>query len=463
MPEPKLAPPWPFGAFVILLGALFTFFTPSSILPHALSVGFLLWLCLKKTARLFALSLLMGMGLGVISQWRVEQQQRLQPGQNAHLTHISATVLNDGRIDHTGRAMAPIRLDETHSRAATTQARGRATLIIAHSPVRLRAGMRLKVPLNEPLPEVNPYITVDGLKTETWQVLGYSHPLWAMRAQFLQRLEPWLSERLGASAPLVFASLTGDRSGLSITTQALFNKAGMSHLLALSGFHLGLVIMALSLFLWRLKNPRQRLLIMMPFFVGYLFLSGFSPSLLRAVGMACVALLILQARRSPTPAQNTLSLALLTIGVLSPVAFYSLSLQLSSLAVFGIIFFYAPFKRLFAGAGKWVAPALAVAAASQLAITPLVVARFGWVNLFSVVSGLVIVPLYTLFMGAALLALLLPFLTPLLNWVGAALMSALFYASWGHGRLASPVLVLITSGLLATLLLLWHNAKLCKR
>ncbi len=466
MSEHSSAAPLPFGSFVILLGALFTFFTPTQPLAHAFSVGFILLLTFNKRAKLLALSLLIGMAFGAVSHWRVQQSRRILLGQSAAITSITVTVAGDGRMDHTGNAVVPVRLVQASSRDTTTQARGPLTLTLTNSPVRLRTGMQLRLVLREALNPTRPFVLVDGDRSEAWQVLGYSHPLWAVRAQFLQKLEPWVTKRLGANAPLLFASLTGDRAGLSITTQALFNKAGMSHLLALSGFHLGLLITALSVVTKPLRHPRRALLVAMPFFIVYLFVSGFSPSLLRAVAMALVTLLILQARRSPTPAQNTLSLAVLALWAVNPHLAYSLSLQLSALAVFGIIFFYAPFTRLFrlpTRFGRFITATLAMAAASQLAITPLVAARFGWVNLFSVVSGVVVIPLYILFVYTALAVLVLPVLNPVLGVVSAVLMRSLFYATWGHAYFARPILTLIVCGLLATLLLLWHNKKPCKK
>jgi ComEC/Rec2-related protein len=90
----------------------------------------------------------------------------------------------------------------------------------------------------------------------------------------------------GEEGDLCSALLLGDRSHLDGMTTLQFRRAGASHLLALSGMHLGIVMAVVSLLLLRLRLPyRLRLFLVSLVAVGYLLLTGCALSTLRATLM----------------------------------------------------------------------------------------------------------------------------------------------------------------------------------
>ena len=144
------------------------------------------------------------------------------------------------------------------------------------------------------------------------------------------------------------ALIIGDRTQLSRTTTQSFNRAGLGHLLAISGLHIGIVatvafvffqllLARIRLFLWRAWSRKSAAsLALFPVFI-YGAVAGFSPSTQRAVIMVAVFLLTFLVEKEQDP-MNTLALAALLILTLDPPALYSISFQLSFAAVLAIIY-----------------------------------------------------------------------------------------------------------------------------
>ena len=90
----------------------------------------------------------------------------------------------------------------------------------------------------------------------------------------------------GTTAPLLKAFLTGDRSGLSRETVQVFRSSGASHLLALSGLHMGILYLILSRLLWPIGNSlaarRFRYAAILLAAGFFTLMTGASPSIVRA-------------------------------------------------------------------------------------------------------------------------------------------------------------------------------------
>ena len=144
------------------------------------------------------------------------------------------------------------------------------------------------------------------------------------------------------------ALIIGDRSQISAETRQAFNRAGVGHLLAISGLHIGIVatvafgffhwlMTRFKPFLWRAWTRKgAALLSLLPVF-AYGMIAGFTPSTQRAVIMVSVFLLTFLFEREQDPL-NTLALAALVILVADPPSLFSISFQLSFTAVFAIIY-----------------------------------------------------------------------------------------------------------------------------
>ena len=192
---------------------------------------------------------------------------------------------------------------------------------------------------------------------------------------------------------LVPALVVGDDQGMSADLVADFRTCGLTHLAAVSGTNLTLVV-GFLLLVARWVGVRARGLVV----VGALGVAGFvvlarpEPSVLRAAAMGSVALVGLGARGRDTGVR-ALGVAVLVLLLVDPWLAASVGFALSVLATAGILFLAPPFRdALAAWLPRWVAEALAVPFAAQLACTPLVAAISAQVSLVAVLANLVVAP-----------------------------------------------------------------------
>ncbi|WP_245577883.1 DNA internalization-related competence protein ComEC/Rec2 [Maridesulfovibrio bastinii] len=190
------------------------------------------------------------------------------------------------------------------------------------------------------------------------------------------------------------ALLSGDRFFLNTQTVDLLRRAGLSHTLALSGLHIGFVV-GIGCFIAMfygylfprlyLYIPRQKLavLICFPLVLFYLWMGGFTASLLRSSCMFFFWGILLVLDR-PRVLLDGLFLAVLAIVIVSPLAIFDIGLQFSALAVLGISlffkFFYYPFTKMhFYGSAplKFIGGVFAVSIGANILLLPLIIWNFG--------------------------------------------------------------------------------------
>ena len=142
------------------------------------------------------------------------------------------------------------------------------------------------------------------------------------------------------------ALIIGQRDELDGNTRLNFSRIGISHVLALSGMHLAILSIALTKLLMLLRvNKKLRIGFISLFTFGYMLLTGFSPSVVRAGVMLMISgALYLMSRSSD--AITTLFIAVTVILVITPHAAYDLSLWLSAFATLGVIVFSQISKQI---------------------------------------------------------------------------------------------------------------------
>jgi competence protein ComEC len=190
---------------------------------------------------------------------------------------------------------------------------------------------------------------------------------------------------------LVPALVVGDDRSMSAQVVEDFRTCGLTHLAAVSGTNLTLVVGFLLLVArWAGVRARGLVLVGVVGVAGFVLLARPEPSVLRAAAMGSVALVGLGARGRDT-GMRALGVAVLVLLLLDPWLALSVGFALSALATAGILFLGPPFRdALCAWLPRWAAEALAVPFAAQLACTPVVAAISGQVSLVAVVANLVV-------------------------------------------------------------------------
>lgn len=152
----------------------------------------------------------------------------------------------------------------------------------------------------------------------------------------------WITARLARLDPgggsMVPALLLGDRGALPRATMEAVRIAGASHVLALSGMHLGVLATILYLGPARFLARRLRGVAIFPLLAGYVWIAGWIPSLVRAlilIGVAGFA----RVRMRSVPVPVLLAQTVVVTGLVAPRIVGNVGFQLSLLSLFGIVLF----------------------------------------------------------------------------------------------------------------------------
>lgn len=231
---------------------------------------------------------------------------------------------------------------------------------------------------------------------------------------------------------LVSRLLLGNGTFLSKNDQVCFSYTGGSHLLALSGLHVSILIGFMEFILRRLRLPRVGRAILIPIAaLGYLILTGCPVSAMRAVFMVCILYLAYLWRGEYDPF-TALSVALVLILQITPYAVYDTSLWLSFTAA-GSIIVFMPFIQTLLDAWREktklpqsvfrivrsLVTAVSVGVIVNIALLPLSAAVFGEISLWSVPVTLLFSIPVALILIFGILMLLFPFVPYLGELCGA--------------------------------------------
>lgn len=150
------------------------------------------------------------------------------------------------------------------------------------------------------------------------------------------------------TASFLVAVLLGDRSFIDSATRKTFSDGGVSHVLALSGMHIGIIVMLLTTVFFPLNftgKRNLRYILTLIALWGYAFITGLSPTIVRASLMTTFAFTARFLQRKGS-AFNALCFATLLILISSPGTLFNLGLQLSFLCVASIILFVRQLNRV---------------------------------------------------------------------------------------------------------------------
>ncbi len=272
-----------------------------------------------------------------------------------------------------------------------------------------------------------------------------------------ERLTAFLVAHAGRDAGGVGAALTlGNRDYVPKELTRDFRRIGVSHLLVVSGTHFSILISLLSSLFHRLPiHRKKRAVVTIAVILFFLFLTGGSPSVVRAAIMhLLVQFGILFTRRANSLNSFAISGALLIL--MNPFAASDCGLQLSFAATYACLLFAADRNNLFRRATRKLRRSrvrfltgplelVAVTAWVSLVTLPLIWLYFGELPLLSIPANLLFVPLVTVYMYLTLAMLLLSPLvvpTPLfaaLLGIGYRLLASLSGSLSRSGSVVLPV------------------------
>lgn len=227
-----------------------------------------------------------------------------------------------------------------------------------------------------------------------------------------------------------FASglLLGVRSTLPESLNENLKKTSTTHLIALSGFNISIIVEALRMLLSR-RSARLAFWAPLIAILFFVIMTGASPSIVRAGIMGGILVLARRVGRQSSAATAIIITAALMIVANPFILRFDLGFQLSFLAFIGIIYLSPPVARLFRTLPKSLGELLALTLAAQIMVYPFLIHYFGTFSIVSPIVNLIILPFIPLAMLLSFVPVVFGFfwlqLGQVISWAGLLLLKSL--------------------------------------
>ena len=247
-----------------------------------------------------------------------------------------------------------------------------------------------------------------------------------LRSRLLSRIK---TDQADANAAAVVAAMAlGDKSALTHELREVYSVSGASHVLALSGLHLSIIFMLLTLLLGGSKffTVHCSLLPLLSIW-AFVFLVGMPVSVIRSATMLTVYSLLSLGHRDKMSV-NALAFTALFVLIVSPISLFDIGFQMSYLSVFAILLIVPLSERLFPVGYlmthrviKWLWGMVAVSCAAQIGVAPLVAYYFGRLPVYFLLTNFLVIPATILILWLSPVVFLFPSLAYLLLYIVSGL------------------------------------------
>lgn len=248
----------------------------------------------------------------------------------------------------------------------------------------------------------------------------------------------------GEEMAVVSAMVLGNRDYMEADLRSSYSATGASHILAVSGLHVGVVFLVMNFLLKLLFRSRYRLLrivVLVLALWAYAFVTGLPASVVRASFMLSLVCLGKMVGRTSS-VFNTVSASAFFMLLYNPFYLFDVGFQLSYAAVFSILVFQSKIKSFYVPKSKWGDWAwslLSVSLSAQLGTLPIVLFNFHQFANYFWLSGMWVVPLSAVVIYMALLFFALPEVGLLCEWVAKLLSGVAWLMNAGvHGLEQMP-------------------------
>ena len=257
-----------------------------------------------------------------------------------------------------------------------------------------------------------------------------------MRLTFLKYrsrlLEKISAHGTDADAYAVVAAMAlGDKSALTQELKDIYSVTGASHVLALSGLHLGIIYTLLSLFVFRRRWQVLSQMVIILSVWAFVFLVGMSTSVVRSAVMLSIYALLSLGHRDRMSV-NTLAFTAIVMLMVSPMSLFDVGFQMSYMAVLSILLFVPLLESIFTAEYlmshrivRWFWGMVAVSLSAQIGTAPLIAYYFGRFSCYFLLTNFIVIPAAMLILYLSLVVLVVPSLANLLYSIVAALNSLL--------------------------------------
>ncbi|MBA4744845.1 MAG: ComEC/Rec2 family competence protein [Muricauda sp.] len=341
--------------------------------------------------------------------WHLKVREVLKPNAYSH-PYIAQIIALNGDVA-SGKLLFSLSVDSTLKELQVDD-----ELVVYAKPDSIRP------PLNPHQFDYKSYLQKQGIqhqiRTNYAAIIkkqGAPKTLFGLASNFREHIisklkkENFGEEELG----VIQALLLGKRDDISENTYNNYTNAGAVHILAVSGLHVGIILLLLEFILVPLerlpKGKTLKLLLVVLLLWGYAFVAGLSPSIVRAVTMFSFVAYALYLNR-PTNSFNIIALSMLFILLVKPLFLFQVGSQMSYAAVFAIVWIYPKLQKLWFPDNLIIRKTwqlLSVSVAAQLGVLPISLFYFHQFPALFFISNLLIVPFLGLILGLGILVIAL--------------------------------------------------------
>ena len=220
----------------------------------------------------------------------------------------------------------------------------------------------------------------------------------------------------GSGGGLLLALLCGAREYTDPETSDAFRRAGLSHILALSGMHLSM-FSSIALFFGNKAGIKKLTFILrITVLFQFVWFAGLSPSLLRAFICTILTILAAIAGADKPDLLSILCFSFLLQSAICPQDIHNAAFILSYGALAGILLTGSFFKAFYSKfSPKAIASSLSAATGAQTITAPLSLKIFGSFSPIGILSATVVSPFVTVFIYSGLLLIILSLMFPILS------------------------------------------------
>jgi len=246
------------------------------------------------------------------------------------------------------------------------------------------------------------------LQNKTHTLFGYAAKL---RSHINSKLNPY--QYTNDQLSIINALILGQRQNITKEVYDNYTNAGAIHILAVSGLHVGIILLILNLVfkpIERLKNGKfYKTLILVILLWTYALIAGGSASIIRATTMFSIVAIGINLKR-PTNIYNTLAVSVFILLLIKPNFLFDVGFQLSYAAVIAIVSFQPIIEKLWTPKYKIVTllwQTLTVTVSAQFGIIPISLYYFHQFPSLFWLSNLIVIPFLSIILGLGLLVITL--------------------------------------------------------
>lgn len=284
------------------------------------------------------------------------------------------------------------------------------TMLTVYGDANLELGQRVdfRGKLNRPNRNTNPYLfnyreyllskgiftTVNIKDYDIEEISDTNSLIYNFKRDTIYRMDNlydnYLSEK---NSSLIKSILLGDSNYLNEQDLKKYRNLGLSHILAISGLHIGIIAGFLLFLFSRLAIKKRISIILTLIFIWvYAFIVGFPPSILRANIMLSV-LLYSQIFHEPYDILNGIFFAMFVLLIINPYAIFSVGFILSFVATISIIILTPRIMEIFYPYENKLVSTISAIIAVQTGLFPVLAYYFNSIPLISIFGNLFVIPI----------------------------------------------------------------------